>query len=41
MVDISNPESDDNQYWTFEVEFENEMTEEFSVELDVNLEEDV
>lgn len=30
-------ESDDNQYWTFEVEFENGMTEEFSIELDVLL----
>lgn len=35
---ISTPESDDNQYWTFEVTFENETTEEFSVELDVDLE---
>lgn len=30
--------SDDGQYFTFEVEFENETTEEFSVELDVDLE---
>lgn len=33
-----NAETDDGQYFTFEVEFENEMTEEFSVELDVDLE---
>lgn len=30
--------TDDNQYFTFEVPFENGMTEEFSVELDVDLE---
>ncbi len=32
--------SDDKQYWTFEVEFENGTTEEFSVELDVLLPDD-
>lgn len=33
-----NIENSDNQYFTFEVQFENGMTEEFSVELDVDLE---
>ncbi len=33
-----NAGTDDGQYFTFEVEFENETTEEFSVELDVDLE---
>lgn len=33
-----NIENSDNQYFTFEVQFENGITEEFSVELDVDLE---
>lgn len=37
ITEIYKPVSDDCQYWTFEVEFENETTEEFSVELDVDL----
>lgn len=33
---ISNPETDDNYYWSFEVEFEDGTTEEFSVSIEVD-----
>lgn len=33
---ISQPVTDDNYYWTFEVEFENGTTEEFSILIEVD-----
>ena len=35
-MNISQPVTDDNSYWTFEVEFQDGTFEEFSVELKVD-----